>query len=327
MHRDLDLNLLAVFEAIYAERGLTRAGQRLHLTQSAVSHALSRLRAHFCDKLFVRRGNRMEPTPMAQRLADNLLPGLKLVQNALNDRGEFSPASSHRTFVLAMTDYTSVVLLPPLLAHLNRHAPGIRLRIMQTNFEERTQLMREGAIDLVLGCEHPYGHDISSSVLFSDREVCVVRKGHPLTQQEMTLERFLEAESIALSLSQTGEGFVEEYLVQKGLRRNVMLTVQQELTIPVLVSTTDFVGTMAERIAREFVRRLPIRLLPVPLPRPEFDILQHWHASRKDDPAHAWLRGIMSDVASSLPQVPLPSCDRCSTADAAAARKTGPKTQ
>lgn len=300
MHSELDLNLLAVFEAVYAERSLTRAGQRLHLSQSAASHALSRLRDHFDDRLFVRRGNRMEPTPLAERLAANLLPGLKLVKNALNDRGAFAPAKSRRTFVLAMTDYTSVVMLPPLLAHLKEHAPGIRLRIMQTNFEERTKLLRDGTIDMVLGCEHNYGSDVHCETLFQDREVCVVRKGHPLTRGELTLERFLSAESIALSLSQTGEGFVEEYLVQKGLRRNVMLTVQQELTIPVLTATTDLVGTMAERIARGFMGKLPIRLLPVPLPRTRFDILQHWHASRGDDDAHVWLRGALRKVSASL---------------------------
>ncbi len=297
----IDLNLLVVFQAVYQEKSLTRAGARLNCTASAVSHALARLRASLDDPLFIRQGNSMEPTAMAERMYADCAPALDKLMRTLYASDAFNPATAPRAFTLGLNDYVASVLLPPLLRRLAVEAPSVRLVIRPSNYEHREALLIDGALDLLLGCNQKYGATIHREFLFADRDVCIVRSDHPRIGDTLSYEAYLAAPCIALSLSDSGADAIASYLDQKGLKRNVAHTVSQELTLPGLVAGSDFIANLAGRVASDFARRLPLRILPVPLPQTDFAIYQYWHASQERDPAHQWLRRVIQDIAASLP--------------------------
>ncbi len=204
---NIDLNLLVILDKIFTERSLTMAGNKLFMSQSAVSHALSKLRDHFDDRLFIRQGNNMEPTPLCMTLHQNLSPSLINILQSLEDRGDFNPETSKRTFCLGLSDYLCKLLLPIILRELDKQAPDISIRIVQTTYEQRTAMLKSGKLDLFLGCSREYGAGVQKEKLFEDREVCIVRQGHKVKGPVMTEDELANSEFAALSLSESGLGF------------------------------------------------------------------------------------------------------------------------
>lgn len=300
---NIDLNLLVILDKIYTERSLTIAGKKLFMTQSAVSHALSKLRDHFDDRLFIRQVNKMEPTPLCMTLHQNLSPCLKNIMQSIEDRGEFNPATSKRTFCLGLSDYLCKLLLPIILQELSKQAPDICIRIVQTTYEQRTAMLKSGKLDLFLGCSRDdYGAGIQKEKLFEDREVCIVRQDHSIEGPVMTEKELADSEFVALSLSESGLGFLEDFLYRKGVQRKIKIVVQQETIIPSLVENTDLVGTLAERLAHMYTREKKFRIISLPLQNTTFEVFQHWHSLNDKDPAHQWIRHIIKKAAQFLPK-------------------------
>lgn len=299
---NIDLNLLVILDSIYRERSLTLAGRKLFLTQSAVSHALSRLRDHFEDRLFIRRGNSMEPTPLCRKLHHSISPCIKSILQSLEDRGEFNPATSRRTFCIGMSDYLCRLLLPEILRRSATEAPEISIRIVQPTYEKRGEMLKNGKLDIFLGCSREYGAGVLKERLFKDREVGIVRKDHPVNGEMMTEEELRQCEFAALSLSESGLGFLEDFLYRKGVQRRIKVVVQQETVIPSLVENSDLVGTLAERLARMYTENGKIRIVRLPLQDTSFEIFQHWHSVSNEDPAHKWLRSVIKQTAERIPE-------------------------
>ncbi|WP_432737148.1 LysR family transcriptional regulator [Maridesulfovibrio sp. FT414] len=299
---NIDLNLLVILDRIYRERSLTIAGKKLFMTQSAVSHALSKLREHFEDRLFIRRGNSMDPTPLCMTLHERIAPSLKNLLQSLDDRGEFNPATSKRTFCMGLSDYLCRLLLPGILSRMQEDSPEVSIRIVQTTYEQRAEMLKNGKLDIFLGCSRDYGAGIMQELLFEDREVCVVRHDHPIKGATMTEEELASSEFAALSLSESGLGFLEDFLYRKGVQRRIKVVVQQETVIPALVVDSDLVGTLAERLAKMHVAKDRLRIVKLPLENTQFKVFQHWHSINNDDPAHQWLRSIIRLTAGELPE-------------------------
>ncbi|WP_319779260.1 LysR family transcriptional regulator [Maridesulfovibrio sp.] len=297
----MDLNLLVILDTIFSERNLTMAGKKLFMTQSAVSHALSKLRQHFDDRLFIRRGNIMEPTPLCKTIHRNISPCLKAIIQSLADRGEFEPASSKRTFCLGLSDYLCRLLLPGILLILEQEAPDISIRILQTTYEQRTEMLQNGKLDIFVGCTRDYGAGVLKEKLFEDREVCVVRDGHPIKGRVMEEEEMADSEFVALSLSESGLGFLEDYLYRKGVQRKIKVVLQQETVIPSLVEHSDLVGSVAQRLAEIYADKKRLRIVRMPLENTVFDVFQHWHTLNDNDPAQRWMRTVIRKVAETLP--------------------------
>ena len=302
---NLDLNLLVILDTIFTERSLTLAGNKLFMTQSAVSHALSKLRHHFDDRLFVRRGNIMEPTLLCKTIHRNIAPSLKTIYQSLADRGEFDPSSSKRTFNLGLSDYLCILLLPGILNIIETRAPEISIRIMQTTYEKRTEMLQNGKLDVFLGCPRDYGAGVLKEKLFEDREVCVVRKDHAIQGRVMNEEEMADSEFAALSLSESGLGFLEDYLYRKGVHRKIKIVLQQETVIPALVENSDLVGSVAQRLAEIYATEGRLRIVRMPLENTEFEVSQHWHSLNDNDPAQQWIRSVIKEVASYLPPLGL----------------------
>lgn len=293
---DFDLNLLVVFDAIFREKNLTRAGQRLSLSQPAISHALNRLRSSFDDPLFVRHGYQMEPTPLAEELKTNIRHILELAERTLEDKGSFDPVRSTRTFNIGIQDYPMMIVLPRLLENLHRDSPNIGIRTFHLNIENRKVALEDGKLDLVIGVKQDFGSNIYQQFLFRDREVCIVRKDHPDIAESLSLEQYLHGEFIGFSFSDVEQSRIDKTLKELGYRRNVRVTVENESSIPQLVSQSDFLANIASLVAQQFLPWLPIKSFPLPIPNDEFELFQYWHVRHQKDPAHSWLRQMIRSI-------------------------------
>jgi DNA-binding transcriptional LysR family regulator len=202
--RNVDLNLLPVFEAIYVQRSLTRAGESLGMTQPAVSNALARLRSWLGDPLFVRRGGEMSPTPIAVRLIAPVRDALSRLRTGLDAKSVFDPKSAERTFRIAVGDTAASTIMPALALTLQRHAPGVRIHCMQI---ERSALPHEiaaGHVDFAIDIPSLARPELASAPLVKDRYVCTLRREHPHARRKLTLSAFLALRCISVSSRRAG---------------------------------------------------------------------------------------------------------------------------
>jgi len=306
--RNLDLNLLKVFDVVMSERNLTRAAEQLALTQPAVSNALRRLREALGDDLLVRKGRALEPTPRAELLWPAVRGCLGQLDAALAPP-DFDPASATSTFVLTMADATAAEMMPGLLAIITAQAPQVSLRVVPLTTRDPRQLLEDGHADLAVGHFPAVLADLTARAqagdsaaflhhrLFSGDYVCVMRKGHPLAREPLTLQRFCEARHMLVSFSGRPFGFIDEALAALGQRRHVVLTVNQFFTAGKVVAQSDVLTVLPRHFVgvTGFAQDLALRELPFPVAPIQVDAL--WHLRKDGDRAHAWLRSQIVNLA------------------------------
>lgn len=293
----INLNLLVVLDALLSERHVSRAARRLGLSQPAVSNALSQLRTLLNDPLLVRGGPSMVPTERALALAGPVRAALAALETALASPQSFDPTKSDRTFVIAATDFVEFVLLPKLLARLSREAPGAKLVVRAWPHHHLPPSLASGEADLVIGfflniIPHHHGQK-----LFPDEFVCIVRKDHPRVRQRLTLATYAALSHVLVSSETAGPGVVDTALAKLGMTRTVGLRISHFLMVPPVIAATDFVAAISRRVAEEAARHLPLRVLPAPLPLPRGTVEQAWHERTDTSPPHAWLRGVIAEIA------------------------------
>jgi DNA-binding transcriptional LysR family regulator len=306
--RTLDLNLLRVFDEVMAERNLTRAARNLAMTQPAVSNALSRLRETLGDKLVVRSGYGVEPTPRALSLWPAVADALRQLETTLTP-GDFVASQATTSFVLAMADATAAELMPGLVEVIERDAPGISARVLPLTTRDPRRLLDEGHVDLAVGFFPAVLADLTAQAqqgglapfdhqrLYDGRYICVMRQGHPLTSKPLTLERYCTAHHLLVSFSGRPFGFVDEALAALGQKRRVVLTVNQFFTAGRVVANSDLLTVLPSHfinvtgIGDQLVlRELPFEVSPV-----HVDSLWHRRQGQRSD--HAWLRLAMTAAA------------------------------
>ncbi|QSN64118.1 LysR family transcriptional regulator [Caballeronia sp. M1242] len=285
-----DLNLLRVFLAIWDLRSLTAAGDRLGLTQPAVSHALRRLRTLFDDPLFLRTPGGMVPTDAAYRLYPPLAQAFAMINDAVQQLGKFDPATAQRVFRVSMSDMSEFYFLPPLVAMLDREARGIRIEVANLPVESVSAAMRAGEIDLALGYVPGLDEGCVSQTLFVDEHVCVVRAGHPLRRAKPTREDLAALRYVYASTNATGHRMVEQWLDELNLKRDIVLRLPHFIVAPEIVMNTDLAVIFPKSIARRFNRGKAFRVLPLPFSLPPIEIEVHSHTQFASDPGIAWLR-------------------------------------
>ena len=306
--RTLDLNLLRVFDEVMAERSLTRAAHNLSLTQPAVSNALRRLRETLGDELVHREGQGVAPTPRALALWPSVRQALRQLHSAIVP-SPFVPAEASSTFVLAMADATAAELMGGLAIRLQQQAPGVSVRVVPLTTRDPRRLLADGGADLALGYFPAVLTDLTARAqagepvnfehqrLYAGKYVCAMRRGHPLADAPLTLERYCAARHLLVSFSGRPYGFVDEALASIGRQRRIVMTVNQFFTAGRMVVNSDlltvlplhFVPTtgMAEQMV---VRDLPLEVPPV-------HVEAVWHERQHDHPAHQWLRQQLLEVA------------------------------
>jgi len=293
--RDIDLNLLVVFNELIVERRVNAVAQSLGITQPAVSNALARLRRHLGDELFLRTSKGMEPTPFAARLAEPVAYALGMLQTALNHRTSFDPATSSRTFVLAMTDIGEIYFLPPLMNLMARIAPSVCVRTVRNAAGNLKDEMEAGRVDLALGLLPDLKAGFFQRRLFCHRYVCLFRKGHPLDKRQMTLAEFSNADHVVVIAAGTGHSRVDAMLEDSGIRRSIRLRVPHFVAIGHILRETDMIATVPERFAYRCAEPFGLSYVPHPAKLPEIAINQFWHARFHREPGNQWLRGVLSD--------------------------------
>jgi DNA-binding transcriptional LysR family regulator len=291
----LDLNLLVVLRALLRERHVTRAAARVGLSQSATSHALSRLRELYSDPLLVRSGRTLSLTPRAARLLPSLERGLGELESAIASDPEFDPSTARRTFALGISDYLQALIMGPLLRQLVTLAPGIDLSMVV--FPNLRELLESGAIDLAVSIPSSELLGINNELLFEEEFVCMVRRDHPQIKKAPSLAKYLAQRHLVIAPTGTPGSLVDSVLAQRGLERRVALRVTNFLIAPVVVCETDFVNTMPARLARQLAKTYPLRVLPVPLELPKFQYCMFWHPRVDHDPAQRWLRQFVAGVS------------------------------
>ena len=315
----LDLNLLRVFDALIEERSVTRAGERLGLTQSAISHALNRLRYVLDDELFVRGPEGMRPTPRAAEMAPRLRQGLLHLQHALTP-ADFAPAQSDRRFTMICGEYVGTVLMPVLIARLRATAPNAEFRIRPSNMGV-TEALLAGRADLAIGSFRRLPEWFGCEPLFRETRVWVVGAGHPAAWRELTLERLAGLPHLLISATGEDEHAVAGYVVDHGLERLVMrsevgllqgalaarglsrvvgLTTPHFLAALAVVSQSDMAAPLPRRLATAFAGAYRLKLFEPPYPSPAFEIMALWHREHGSDPAIQWLRNVVREVAAEL---------------------------
>ncbi len=290
-----DLNLLVVFEAILRERSVTKAGERLGLSQPAMSHALNRLRWMLKDQLFIRTPEGMVPTPRAEQLAHPVRRALGELQSAL-DPEEFIPAQAERRFTVAVNNYAAVVLAGPITAECAALAPNVRVSLRPSGTLNLPELLDRGELDVAIAALEPPADRFASRVLVEDRYVAVMRRGHPVAHKKLDLEAFAALPHLVISSSGEDLSFVDAALGAAGYARSIALEAPY-LSAGTILVQSDMVAVLGGQIAQEFRRAYPIELRDLPFKSPRLHAVMLWHRRFNDQVAHRWLRETMVSVA------------------------------
>jgi DNA-binding transcriptional LysR family regulator len=294
--RDIDLNLLVVFNQMLLDRRVSTAADKLGVTQPAISNALKRLRLLLKDELFLRTSQGMEPTPYALHLAEPVAYALNALQNALSQRDSFAPETSERTFTLAVTDIGEMYFMPPLMDALAKRAPNIRISTLRNTTGNLKEDMACGTVDLAVGLLPHLQSGFFQRRLFQQRYVCMFRRGHPTAQNPMTLENFCAMEHVGVVAAHTGHGEVDNALDRMGIQRRMRLVVPHFIAVGHILQSTDLVATVPERFAVRCEGPFGLVSSPHPASLPEIAINLFWHAKYNRDPANLWLRQLMVEL-------------------------------
>jgi len=297
--RHLDLNLLRVFDVVMVERNLTRAAERQSVTQPAISNALRRLQDSIGEELFVRAPSGVAPTPRAEALWPDVRAALGHLQDAF-EPAAFEPSSDAATFAVAMADATAALLVPGFVQRIEREASGVDLRVVPLATHDPRALLERGDADLAIG----YFPEAAAAVLadahnatFGCRQLfesgysCVMRAGHPLASEELTLDRYCSAHHLAASVSGRATGTVDRALAERGRTRRVLLTVNQYYTAGRVVAKSDLLAALPTAFVDATGCREQLVVRPLPVALPPLQVSMLWHLRLEGSPAHRWLRG------------------------------------
>lgn len=294
----LDLNLLAALDALLAERNVTRAAKRLHISQPALSARLGKLRLVFGDALLIPSQRGMIATQRALELQAPLRSALEQLRSVTQTRARFNPATARQTISIAASDYMQSTLLLPMLAGIRRRAPSLKVALHLIDGARIWEQMERGDIDIGMMTPDSAPPLLRSRQLWSERYVCIARVGHPKARAGIDLATFAALDHVVVSPRGSGfAGPTDTALKEHGLVRKVFLSVNSFLLVPQLVSTSDVVALIPERLV---ARGLPgIQAFAPPIDVPGFSIAMVWHDRTTSSPCHAWLRKKILDAAKS----------------------------
>jgi DNA-binding transcriptional LysR family regulator len=294
--KDIDLNLLVIFQQLLQERRVSAVANNLGLSQPTVSNALNRLRQQLGDELFLRTSRGMEPTAFAMQLAEPISYALSAIHETLNQRTRFDPARSERKFIVGMNDIGEIYFLPKLMKILADIAPGISLSTIRTTGANLAEAMEAGRIDLAIGWLPHLKSGFFQRRLFVQEHVCLFRHGHPLHKSSsLTQEEFEAAEHVVVSSVGTGHASVDAHIEKLGIRRRAVLTVPHFVAVGHILASTDMIATVPERFARHCVAPFNLHYVDLPLKLPDIGINLFWHARFHKEAGNQWLRGLVFD--------------------------------
>ena len=294
---DFDLNLLRVFNQLMVDRNVSRVAEALNLSQPAVSNALKRLRGLLGDELFLRTSQGMQPTTLAEQMAEPIAYAIDSIRAAMNQQVSFDPAAAQRNFMLGLIDLGEMYFLPALLERLCGEAPGVTLTTVRSNTQSLKEDMESGRADLAVGLLPQLQGSFFRQRLFRERLVVAYRRGHPLDQtRALSLADFCAYEHVAVIPVGTGHGEVDRLMERKGICRRVRATVPHFYAVGNILRATDLLATVPLRMAEMLAAPFDLTYSPHPVALPEASIDIFWHARLHRDPGNQWLRRMIFEL-------------------------------
>lgn len=294
-----DLNLLVTLDVLLAEGSVARAARRLRLSPSAMSRSLARLRETTGDPLLVRAGRGLVPTPRALELCERVSQLVQDAQAVLRPAENLNLRQLNRTFTLRTSEGFVENFGPDLIARVGKEAPGVRLRFVQKSNKDSASL-RDGTVDLETGVAGKMtSPEVRAQPLFRDRFIGVVRKGHPLSQGEITPSRYAAGRHISVSRRGLDNGPIDEALIPFGLEREIVTIVGGFSAALALARACDLIASVPERHTGNL--RSGMHSFPLPVSTPQVMVSLLWHPRLDADPAHRWLRGCVRDACANHP--------------------------
>lgn len=311
--QNTNVNLLVALDALLQTRSVTRAAEAVGISQSAMSNALAQLRDLLQDPLLVRAGKAMEPTPFATGLVPDLRAGVGALERVLDSRGGFDPPTSRANFTLALGDRDEAALLPPLLSALRERAPGVSIQVLPWGRLEPHPGLGRGEVDVSLGpvvTHTPQGdwpaapdqprRGFHTRPLYDSMLRTVVRADHPEVVDGMDLDTFCRLDHVLVTEQPEGTGIIDDALRSLGRARTIAVRVPRHTLVGELIASTDLVATIDGRVARAQAQMRGLQVFPVPVEIPRATVAMVWHDRTDADPARAWLRATIAEVASAL---------------------------
>jgi DNA-binding transcriptional LysR family regulator len=302
-NRNIDLHLLACLDALLTERQVTRAAERMNMTQPGMSNALARLRHKFHDPLLVRTSQGMVPTERALELAESVRAALMHVDAALSLQGEFVPATSRATYKIAISDYVSLLLMPALMDQVLKEAPGIRVTTSASDARRLREWLEEGECHLSIGYYSDLADGMHSSDLLTEQVCCIAREGHPILRGRIALEQYIEQPHVLMvggSHAATFEVKIDDALKALGLSRSIVMRVPSLLLVPAVVAGSNMIASIPLRLALSYRENMPLQIMELPFEVPTYRLSMVWHERTQNDGAQRWLRQKIRDVAHGL---------------------------
>lgn len=305
MHRinvsSIDLNLLKALDALLETESVTKAAELSNLSQPAMSRALNRLQHVVKDPLLVRSGRGMVLTPRGEALRTPVRDALAQVSIVFKPQ-IFDPSKAQDRFRIMAPDYVAQMIMPTVLGKVFKLAPRIQIDMENLSATGISELC-EGEMSLGFGVvdDGPTLYNVAAQALFDDRQVCLMRKDHPLLDNGITLENYATSSHALLSITGRGGGRIDDVLKERGLTRRIALRLTQFMTISAVIAPTDLIITVPEILARQVMTDdLSITPLPKELQTPSFTVSQIWHERYTQDPAHQWLRRLIKSACLEL---------------------------
>lgn len=288
--RTIDLNLLIALKALLEEQHVTRAANRIHLSQPAMSRSLQKLRRIFNDPLLVRSKNGLCLTSRAQGLQSQLQGILNDIQDMIVQPSQ-NPALMKGEMTIATRDYEIATVLPKVIQEVTRHAPHLKISIITLTNENFDRLETQ-EVDFIITASESDSATLHRKKLFEDDFVCLLSADNPIEQHELTLEKFIELNHGMISISGFGPGIVDLELAKHKLQREVMLRTSHFLCIPYLIVNTNLIITLPRKLGELLSQQANIKLLEAPFPIEPFPVYLYWHIKNHNNPIHQWIRNI-----------------------------------
>ncbi|WP_437950784.1 LysR family transcriptional regulator [Sorangium sp. So ce296] len=298
----IDVNLVIALDALLQERSVTHAARRVGLSQPAMSHALTRLRELFSDPLLVRVGRQMALTSRAEAMTPQVAAIMHDLASLFGGtRPPFEPRESERTFRIATTAYVELLLLPQLNEVLAESGPRLALHLLPLD-ARAADALRNGEIDLAIGAfpEGALPPDVRRAALFDDRFAGLARASHPRARGRVDLQTYAALGHAVVPRQGADDGGADDLIAARGVARREVIAVPHVFLLPHVVTSSDLVATVATRLGRAFSSLMPLRTFDLPFELPPIEIAMAWNGRTEDDPARAWLRGV---VTAAVPQM------------------------
>ncbi len=299
IHSKIDLNLFLILKMIYQEGSITAAAKKLHLSQPAVSHSLTRLRDKYDDPLFIRHGRKMVPSTLCQKIIPQVIDCVAVLESTLSDNTDFDVHQHTREFKLGFRDVLESIFFPTLVTDLIINTPNITINSRQITGLEMERMLEQQERDIVIDMLLPTSNDINHTLICEEHFSLICREDHPILQ-DMSLENYAQATHAIVALKDSKVDLVDMALAKHGVTRKIALKCEHYFAATSVISRCDMLLTMPNAYANLLKDKMPVAVTPLPFEVPVLPVHMYWHKQAEQDPVNGWMREKLIKIAKQL---------------------------